>query len=81
MTAEAVKEMIYSGADARSIEEYLKKMSAVSSDASYVLYELYKTGHVDTMIAVQDFTLDFPELKNEEKAAEHAKKCNIKHNI
>ena len=44
-------------------------------------YELYKTGHVDTMIAVQDFTLDFPELKNEEKAAEHAKKCNIKHNI
>ena len=81
MTAEAVKEMIYSGADAWSIEEYLKKMSAVSSDASYVLYELYKTGHVDTMIAVQDFTLDFPELKNEEKAAEHAKKCNIKHNI
>jgi hypothetical protein len=81
MTAEAVKEMIYSGADARSIEEYLKKMSAVSSDASYVLYELYKTGHVDTMIAVQDFKLDFPELKNEEKAAEHAKKYNIKHNI
>ena len=40
-----------------------------------------KNGHVDTLIAVQDFTLDFPELKNEEKAAEHAKKCNIKHNI
>ena len=81
MTAEAVKEMIYSGADAEAVEAYLLKMSNVSCDAAYTLYELYKNGHVDTMIAVQDFTLDFPELKNEEKAAEHAKKCNIKHNI
>ena len=77
MTAETIRKMIDRGADAWCIEEYLKKMSAVSSDASYVLYELYKTGHVDTMIAVQDFTLDFPELKNAEKAADHAKKYNI----
>ena len=81
MTAEAVKEMIYSGADAEAVEAYLLKMSNVSCDAAYTLYELYKNGHVDTMIAIQNFTLDFPELKNEEKAAEHAKKCNIKHNI
>ena len=81
MTAEAVKEMIDGGADAEAVEAYLLKMSNVSCDAAYTLYELYKNGHVDTMIAVQDFTLDFPELKNEEKAAEHAKKCNIKHNI
>ena len=81
MTAETIREMIDSGADALRVEAYLNRMSAVSCDAAHVLYELYKNGHVDTMIAVQDFTLDFPELKNEEKAAEHAKKCNIKHNI
>ncbi len=56
-------------------------MSVVSCDAAGTLYELYRNGHVDTMIAIQDFTLDFPELKSEEKAAEHAKKCNINHNI
>lgn len=56
-------------------------MSVVSCDAAGTLYELYRNGHVDTMIATQDFTLDFPELKSEEKAAEHAKKCNINHNI
>ena len=65
MTADTIRKMIDNGADAKSVEEYLKKMSAVSSDASHVLYELYKNGHVDTMIAIQDFTLDFPELKNE----------------
>ena len=81
MTAEAVKEMIDGGADAEAVEDYLLKMSNVSCDAAYTLYELYKNGHVDTMIAIQNFTLDFPELKNEEKAAEQAKKCNIKHNI
>ena len=81
MTAEAVKEMIYSGADAEAVEAYLLKMSNVSCDAAYTLYELYKNGHVDTMIAIQNFTLDFPELKNAKKAAEHAKKCTIKHNI
>ena len=76
-----MRKMIDSGADAISVEKYLKKMSAVSCDAAGTLYELYKNGHVDTMIAIQDFTLDFPELKNEEKAADHAKKCNINHNI
>ena len=81
MTAETIRKMIDRGADAESVEAYLNRMSAVSWDAADVLYELYKNGHVDTMIAVQDFTLDFPELKNEKKAAEHAKKCNIKHNI
>ena len=46
------------------------------SNKSYVIFGANAEEHMREM-----FKLDFPELKNEEKAAEHAKKCNIQHNI